>query len=99
VFLVLAAGNAGTASALMDQFQVTEGVSWDQRYNSERSFTMQLVHMILAIMLLTVLLIGACVLAGVFFFLSRRFAARFFPNSQWGHSDDDQLIRLNLNMQ
>ena len=96
VFLVLNAGNAGTASALMDQFQVTQSVSWDQRYVTERSFTLQLVHMILAIFLLTAILIGASVVAGVLFFLSRRFAAKFFPNSQWGHTDEDQLIRLNL---
>jgi hypothetical protein len=96
VFVVLNAGNEATASALMDQFQVTDGVSWDQKYVSERSFTMQLVHMMLAIFLLTAILLGACVGAGVLFFLSRRIAAKFFPNSQWGHADEDQLIRLNL---
>jgi multisubunit Na+/H+ antiporter MnhC subunit len=96
VFLVLSAGNAGTASALMDQFKVTKGVSWDQRYVSERSFTMDLVHMILAILLLTAIIIGSGIVAGVLFFLSRRIAAKFFPNSQWGHTDEDQLIRLNL---
>ncbi len=96
VFLVLNAGNAGAASALMNQFQVNEGVSWDQKYNAERSFTMSLVHMILAIMLLTAMLIGGCIIAGVLFFVSRRVAAKWFPNSQWGHSDEDQLIRLNL---
>ena len=71
-------------------------MSWDQKYNSERAFTLQLVHMILAIMLLTAMLIGACVVAGVLFFLSRRVAAKFFPDSQWGRTDEDQLIRLNL---
>jgi hypothetical protein len=96
VFLVLNAGNAGTASALMDQFDVTESVSWDEKYNSDRSFTLQLVHMILAIFLLTAFLIGGCVVAGILFFLSRRFAAKFFPGSSWGHPDEDQLIRLNL---
>ncbi len=96
VFLVLNAGNAQTASALMDQFDVTASVSWDQKYNPERSFTLQLVHMILAIFLLTAFLIGVCVVAGVLFFLSRRIAAKFFPDSQWGHTDEDQLIRLNL---
>jgi hypothetical protein len=99
VFLVLNAGNAQTASALMDQFDITESVSWDQKYNPERSFTLQLVHMILAIMLLTALLIGACVVAGVLFFLSRRFAAKFFPGAQWGRTDEDQLIRLNLKVE
>jgi hypothetical protein len=96
VFLVLNAGNAQTASVLMDQFDVAASVSWDQKYNPERSFTLQVVHMILAIFLLTAILIGACVVVGVLFFLSRRTAARFFPDSQWGHSDEDQLIRLNL---
>ena len=96
VFLVLNGGNQETASGLMDLFQVTQGVSWDQKYTSERTFTVQLVHMILAIFLLTAFLIAACVVVGVLFFFSRRFAARFFPNSQWGRTDDDQLIRLNL---
>jgi hypothetical protein len=96
VFLVLNAENAGTASALMDQFQVTSSVSWDQKYTSERTFTLELVHMILAIFLLTAMLIGACIVAGVLFFLSRRIAAKFFPDSQWGRTDEDQLIRLNL---
>ncbi len=97
IFLVLNTANAQTAAALMDLFQVSEGVSWDQQYKPERTFTMQLVHMILAIVILTAFLIAACVVMGVLFFLSRRFAAKFFPNSPWGHPDDDQLIRLNLN--
>ena len=96
VFLVLNAGDQETASGLMDLFRVTQGVSWDQKYTSERTFTVQLVHMILSIFLLTAFLIAACVVVGVLFFLSRRFAARFFPNSQWGRTDDDQLIRLNI---
>jgi hypothetical protein len=96
VFIVLNTGNAETASVVMDQFKVTESVSWDQKYNSERTFTLELVHMILAILILTAMLVGACVITGVLFYLSRRFAARFFPTSQWGRADDDQLIRLNL---
>jgi len=96
VFLVLNARSSQTASALMDQFQVTENISWDQKYVSEKSFTLQLVQMILAIVVLTLMLIGACIVAGVLFFLSRRFAKRFFPDWQWGRTDEDQLIRLNL---
>jgi hypothetical protein len=96
IFLVLNAGNERTASALMDQFQVTESVSWDKPYVTERTFTVQLVHMILAIFILTAVIIGSTIAAGVLFFLSRRLAAKFFPNAQWGHTDEDQLIRLNL---
>ncbi len=96
VFLVLGAGNSQTASALLDQFHVAQGVSWDRPYPSERSFTLQLIQMILAILILTAILIACCLAAGIMFFLSRRLAARFFPNWQWGHPDEDQLIRLNL---
>jgi hypothetical protein len=96
VFLVLHAGNPETASLLMDQFRVSLGVSWDERYVTERSFTLQLIQMILAILILTVFLIAGGVVAGILFFLSRRIAAKFFPDLQWGHPDDDQLIRLNL---
>ena len=96
VFLALNAGSQEAGSALLNLFQVTHGVSWDQKYISERTFTLQLVHMILAIFLLTAFLIALCIGVGILFFLSRRFAAKFFPNSQWGKTDDDQLIRLNL---
>jgi hypothetical protein len=96
VFLVLNAENTETASAMLDQFQIAEGVSWDQRYSPQRTFTLQLIYMILSILLLTAILIAACVVAGVLFFVSRRVAAKFFPNSQWGRPDEDQLIRLNL---
>jgi hypothetical protein len=98
VFLVLGAGNVQTATLLMDQLRVAQGVSWDERYPSDRSFTLQLIQMILAIIILSAFLIAACALAGIIFFLSRRLAARFFPDWQWGHPDEDQLIRLNLKM-
>jgi hypothetical protein len=97
VFLVLNAENPGGASALMDQFQVTRGVSWDERYpQSKRAFTLQLIYMLLSIFLLCAFLIGICVAGGILFFVSRRLAAKFFPEWQWGRTDEDQLIRLNL---
>lgn len=99
VFLALNAGDQQTADGLLGLFQVTQGVSWDQKYVSERSFTLQLVHMMLAIFLLTAFLIAACVVVGLLFFFSKRLAAKFFPDSQWGRTDEDQLIRLNLKSQ
>ena len=96
VFLVLSAGNFDTANGLMDQFKVAQGVSWDKHYPGSKPFTVQLVQMFLAIIMLTAMLIVGAVLAGVAFFLSRRFARKFFPESQWGRSDDDQLVRLNI---
>jgi hypothetical protein len=80
----------------MDQFNVAQGVSWDQRYPGKKPFTVQLYQMFVAIFILTASLIGGALVAGVIFFLSRRFAKKFFPGSQWGRSDDDQLIRLDI---
>jgi hypothetical protein len=96
VFLALNTQDPAAAKLLIDQFQVTEGVSWDQKYQTQRSFTLQVVHMILAILLLTAYLIGACVIFGLAFFISKRLAAKYFPDSNWGHTDEEQLIRLNL---
>jgi hypothetical protein len=96
VFLILNSGNAATASSLLNQFQIESSVSWDRPPNPQRTFTLQVVHMILAILILTGYLIGACVVAGLAFFLSKRIALKYFPDSSWGHTDDDQLIRLNL---
>jgi hypothetical protein len=97
IFLALNAGNPGTASTVMDLFQVTRGVSWDEHYpQSKRSFTLQLVNMILSIFVLTAFLVGGCVIAGVLFYFSRRVAAKLFPDALWGRPDEDQLIRLNL---
>lgn len=99
IFLVLHAGKRETATALMNLFDVTQGISWDQKYVSERTFTVQLVHMIISIIILTIVIIGFGVLAGVMLYLSRRLALKYFPDWQWGHTDDDQLIRLNLKIQ
>ncbi len=96
VFLVLNAGDSAQASNLLNLFQVNTSVTWDQPPNPQRTFTLQVVHMILAILLLTAYLIGACLVAGVAFFLSKRIALKYFPQSSWGHTDEDQLIRLNL---
>ncbi len=96
IFLVLNGHDAPTADALINQLQVDSSVSWDQPPNPQRTFTLQVVHMILGILILTGYLIGACLIAGVAFYLSKRIALKYFPESSWGHTDDDQLIRLNL---
>jgi len=96
VFLALHAGKEERAAALLNLFEVTQGISWDEKYVSERTFTLQLVHMFIAIIILTVIIIGSGVVAGVLFFISRRLAAKYFPDWQWGRTDEDQLIRLNL---
>ena len=94
VFLVLNAGDQATATGLLDQFQVSQGLSWDQKYASERSFTLQLVHMILAIFLLTAFLVAACVVVGVLFFLSGGWRRSFSPIRNGGEPMKTSLFAL-----
>jgi len=96
VFLVLNADGPATATKLMDQFKVAQRVSWNERYRSERSFTLELIGLLLANFLLILILAGICILGGVLVFLSKRVAARLFPEWQWGRPDGETLIRLNL---
>ncbi len=96
VFLVLNSGTEKAAMSLMSQLKVAQTVSWDQQPPSKQSFTLQVVQMILAIVVLTFFVAIAGVVAGVLFFASKRLAARFFPDWEWGHSDEEQLITLKL---
>ncbi len=99
IFLVLNADSAATANALMDEFKVARQVVRDERYPGDKPFAMQVLELILANVLLILILIGLCVLGGVMVFLSRRVAARWFPEWQWGHTDEETLIQLHLESQ
>jgi hypothetical protein len=96
LFLVLNSGTEKAAMGLMNQLKVARTVSWDQQPPTKESFTLQVVQMILAILVLTFFVALAGVVAGVLFFVSKRLAAKFFPDWEWGHSDEDQLITLKL---
>ncbi len=96
VFLVLRADSASAAAKLMDHFNVSESVSWDQRYPGNENIWMQVVKLVLANMALVAILIGFCVIGGVLLFLSRRAATKWFPQSSWGHPEGGGIIRLNL---
>jgi hypothetical protein len=96
VLLVLNADSSATATKLIDQFWVAQQLSWNERYPGRKSFTLQVVELVLANIMLSFILAGFCVLGGILFFLSMRLAAKWFPDLSWGHPDEDTLIRLNL---
>ncbi len=99
VFLVINSDSVATANALMDKFKVARQVVPNERYPGDKPFTMQVLELILANIILILILIGLCVLGGIMVFLSRRVAARWFPDWQWGHPDDETLIQLHLEEQ
>ncbi len=96
LFLVLGADSAAWASQLMDQFNVSQSVSWHQRYPGNEPIWVQAAELILANLLLVCILVGLAVVGGVLIFLSRKAAAKWFPKSAWGHPGEETIIRLNL---
>jgi hypothetical protein len=96
VFLVLDASSASVGKKLMDQFQVSSSVSWNEEAPDQRSFTVQVVQLVLANILLSFIIGGFAVGGGIILFLSRRLATRFFPQWTWADTERDTIIRLNL---
>ncbi len=96
VFLVLDADSSAIATNLLDEFKVTEQLSWDERYPGDKPITIQMAELILANVILTLILVSFAIVGGILIFLSRRIAAKWFPESPWGHPDEGSIIRLNL---
>jgi hypothetical protein len=96
IFLALKASSKAAATKLLDQFNVKQQLSWDEKYPGDKTIGRQLFELIMGNVLLTLLIAGAGVAGGVLIVLSQRVTARFFPAWQWGHPEADRLIRLNL---
>jgi hypothetical protein len=96
IFLALKANNKAAAMKLLDQFNVTQQLSWDEKYPGDKTIGRQLFELIMGNVFLTLVLAGGGIAGGVLIVLSQRITARFFPAWQWGHPEADRLIRLNL---
>jgi hypothetical protein len=96
VFLVLNADQPEAATKLIDQFKVAQQVSWDERYPGDKPFTIQVLELFLANIMLILILVALCVAGGILMFLSKRVAAKFFPEWEWGNPDSETFIRLDL---
>ena len=96
IFVVLKAENSAVARKLLDRFSVTQQLSWDEKYPGDKTIGRQLFELIMGNVLLTLVLCGAGVVGGLLIVLSQRVTAKLFPAWQWGHPEDDRLIRLRL---
>jgi hypothetical protein len=97
VFLVLNSSSSANANRLLEEFRVSQHLSWDQRYPGSKPITLQVVELLLANIALILILISCAVLGGILIFLSRLAAAKWFPDSAWGHPDDGTITTLRLN--
>lgn len=96
VILVLDSGSESAARRLMDQFHVTANVSWNERAPDPSGFTMQVVRLVLANIMLSFIIFGFALGGGIMIFLSRRAATKWFPDS-WADPEHDHIIRIKLN--
>jgi len=96
ILLALKADSKTAAKKLLDQFHVTQQLSWDEKYPGDKTIGLQLFELIMANVFLTLLLAGGGVVGGLLIVLSRRVTAKYFPASEWGQPEADRLIRLNL---
>jgi hypothetical protein len=84
------------AYALLNEFKVSQQVSWDQRYPTQEPVVVQMAKLVLGNMLLVLILVIFAVVGGVMVFVLKRLTAKWFPEASWAHGDDGQIIRLSL---
>jgi hypothetical protein len=96
IFIALKSSDKAAAAKFLDQFNVNELLTWDERYPGDKTIGRQLFELIVGNAFLTLVLAGSGIAGGVLIVLSRRVTARLFPAWEWGHPESDRLIRLNL---
>jgi hypothetical protein len=96
LILVLNSQSPATAKPLLDMFRESGQVTQDERYPGDKSVPAQMADLILANMIFVLILSGIAIGGGFLFFLSREFAKRWLPQTQWGAQDDATIITLKL---
>ncbi len=96
VILVLDSGSESSAKKLMDRFRVTANVSWNERAPDPAGFTLQVVRLVLANIMLSFIISGFAFGGGIIIFLARCAATKWFPDS-WANPEHDKFIQIKLN--
>ena len=96
LILVLNSRSPAVAKALMDMFSESGQITQNERYPGDKSIPAQMGDLILANMIFVLILSGIAIGGGFLFFLSREFAKRWLPQTQWGAQDDATIITLKL---
>ncbi len=97
VFLVQSSpARPALAESLMNQMQVKQWVTWDQKLPRGRPIDLQVVDLIMSNVALVLILAGLAVATGVLMVILRRLLPRWFPRSEWAQQGDAWFIQLNL---
>ncbi len=96
VIVVLNSDTVASAKSLMDLFRSSGHITQEERYPGDKPIIVQMGELILANMIFVLILVGIAVGGGIIFYLSREFAKRWLPHTQWGAQDDATIITLKL---
>ena len=88
--------DAKSAAKILDQFNVAERVSWDQKYPGNKSVALQMLEIIVSNLILVFVLVGSSVVGGIAIVLAKRLARKWFPDNAGGSPDGEGLVVLNL---
>jgi hypothetical protein len=96
ILLVLNSPSRAVANGLLNEFKVSQQVSWDQRYPDQEPVVVQMAKLVLGNMLLVLILVIFAVVGGVLVFVFKRLSAKWFPEASWAQREEGQIISLSL---
>lgn len=96
LILVLHINSSAAAKPLLDMFSESGHIIQNERNPGDKPVVVQMGELILANMLFVLILSCIAIGGGVLFYLSREFAKRWLPQTQWGAQDSATIITLKL---
>ncbi|MGH9327661.1 MAG: DUF6599 family protein [Terriglobia bacterium] len=94
--LVLNAPSRNAATRLLDQFKVSESLTWSPQYKGKQSIAYQLLTLLIANGELILIIAVLAIIGGILIFLTKRLILRYFPNSTLVPPEGEELISLKL---
>ncbi|HTV54314.1 MAG TPA: DUF6599 family protein [Terriglobia bacterium] len=94
--LVLNAKSAGSAQRLLNQFRLSQYLTWSPRRNPDASMAYQLVSLVLANFELIGVIAVFATLAGIVAAIVKHLIIKHFPESSLSRRQDNQLTKLKL---
>jgi len=96
VIIILNADSSATAMSLEDMFTISGQITENERYLGDKPIVIQMAELIVANIIFVFILSGIAIGGGIAFYLSREFAKRWLPKTQWGAQDEATIITLKL---
>jgi Family of unknown function (DUF6599) len=96
VIMVLNADSPSSAKSLEDMFTISGQITQNEPYFGDKPIVVQMAELVVADLIFVMILAGIAIGGGFLFYLSKEFARRWFPKSQWGSQDGTTIITLKL---